>query len=422
MVCTDHGDGHFHAKVANVDGTIEDPSLVMIAMEAKKMRDKPKICVKDTGTHHIASITLPMGGGQQLQAAELGFDAWSALTSALRSIWDAASSPVVSAMLGPEATLAIKAVKGITEMSADGLRALLEDDRATTAQRKLAAKVLQAKDSGQAPKGPTSAPTGHPDDWASYGVTGVIGSPGVGFGFGDALKIVTAPARLVTGAFTPRGAVVVDKRTGTTMPLRAPPAAQPGTPISSSTTVVAPGSAPATSMQPGQLDPTGQFVFVAATATVPGHWEKINPANPAQAWPTGSIDPATGIPVAGYPGPGAAAVPPGYPPPGYPPPGYPPPGYPPPSYPPPGYPPPGYPPPMAGYPPPMAPWPWPYPPQGYPPVPPYPYPDPQQAAQAQPLSVDEAAAVTLWGSGAFADGAFPGYATGGAPGYWPAYA
>ena len=25
MVCTDHGDGHFHAKVANVDGTIEDP-------------------------------------------------------------------------------------------------------------------------------------------------------------------------------------------------------------------------------------------------------------------------------------------------------------------------------------------------------------------------------------------------------------
>lgn len=122
----------------------------------------------------------------------------------------------------------------------------------------------------------------------------------------------------------------------------------------------------------------------------------------------------------GYPPPGQYGAPPpygapgqygapGYPPPyGAPPPGYPPPYGAPPGYPPPYGAPPGYPDPygaMYGYPPPM-------PPQ-YPVYPPGWDPSMVQAQQPQPLSADEAAAIALWGSGAFAEGSFPGYQQGG---------
>lgn len=80
-----------------------------------------------------------------------------------------------------------------------------------------------------------------------------------------------------------------------------------------------------------------------------------------------------------------------------------------------------------------APYPYPYP---YPPQAPYPYP-PQAPGypmyppgwegayqQAQPLSLDEAAAIALWGAQTFAEGSFPGYTPGfsqdypGQPGYY----
>lgn len=75
------------------------------------------------------------------------------------------------------------------------------------------------------------------------------------------------------------------------------------------------------------------------------------------------------------------------------------------------------------------PYPYPYPPQGYPGSPPiYPsYPPGWEGAyqqQPQPLSLDEAAAIALWGAQTFAEGSFPGYTPGfsqdypGQPGYY----
>ena len=138
-------DGKYHAVVYRGDGSIEDPSRVLIAKEAKTMKEKPKVTCRAVGDHYLGSIVIPMGGGHTLRAAELGFDPWGALTKAVSKVFDVVSNPAVSAMLPPQAAIAIQLVKKITDMSPAGLKKLISDERTSPAEKQLATKVLDAK-------------------------------------------------------------------------------------------------------------------------------------------------------------------------------------------------------------------------------------------------------------------------------------
>ena len=284
-------EGKFHAVVGLPNGEMEDPSLVILQEEA--MRKKPTFTLRRVGDHVLGAIEIPLPGGECAQVSELGFDAWGAL----KKVLSIASNPAVAAMVPPQVAVALQVASKIADMSVPGLRRLLQDKRTTDAQRKLAEKVLEAKEEATPPE--------------------------VGFSIFD-LSPAVQLAKIVKRVATPKKPV---RRA----PVYAPPAAPPSP-------AVRPVESP------------------------------------------------------GYPSP-----PPGYPsPPGYPPPGYPPPGYPPPGY------PPVYPTEPAGYP--VLPSGW--------------YGDPGgvYVQQAQPLSMDEAAAIALWGSGSFAEGSFPGYQATPAPG------
>jgi hypothetical protein len=138
--------GKFHAVVLRESGEIEDPSRILLAMEAKHMpKQKTKICIRDVGDHCVGSIEVPMAGGQKLSAHEVGWDPWAALHKVISSVLKVASDPAVASMLPPQAAIALQVAARIADMSPEGLKRLLGDDRTTDAQKKLASKVLIAK-------------------------------------------------------------------------------------------------------------------------------------------------------------------------------------------------------------------------------------------------------------------------------------
>jgi hypothetical protein len=353
--------GKYHAVVLLPDGGMEDPSQILIEQERRKKMSnkcKPTISLRDTGNHVLGAIDLPLSNGSVLQAAELGFDPWSALTKVLSTAMDLARNPAVQALLPPQAAIALAVASKIADMSVPALRKMLKDRRTTEAQRKLAAKMLEAKEHEQA----RATEDGE-----------------VGLSLSDVLKAAVAPITLVPKAI--RAVTSSRDRGGTVRALvrdhrGRSPYAPPYTPG-------APPAAP-----PPQAPP------VVPQAPPPG--PQAGPPAPPPGTPSGFVDPSTGLVWTAD----ASTQGGGYWTQGYSQPGYPPPpsyGYPPPSY---GYPPP---PPSYGYPPPP-------PSYGYPPM----APDgwwggiPGQQ-QAQPLSPEEAAAILLWGGDAFAEGSFPGY-------------
>jgi hypothetical protein len=136
--------GKFHAVVLRGDGEIEDPSRVLLRKEKGNNMGKTKICIKEVGSHCLGSITIPTTDGQKIEAHEMGFDNWSALTKVLGAVFKVASDPAVAAILPPQVAIALHVARRISEMSPDGLKKLMVDDRSTDAQKKLAAKILAA--------------------------------------------------------------------------------------------------------------------------------------------------------------------------------------------------------------------------------------------------------------------------------------
>lgn len=364
--------GKFHAIVRSAMGD-EDPSRILLAMEAtmNKLR-KPRFTLKQVGSHCLGSIELPLAGGKTICASELGFDAWGALTSAISRVLKTASEhPELAVLLPPQAGAALMIAAKIANMSEPALKKLLDDSRATDSQKALAEKVLQAKQQ-QAKSAKEN------DQWMwGHDAVGEVG-PGI-----RDHRFVNAQGQTVHPPPAP-GAP--------------PPAAAPGTEFT-------PPKPVSGQPLPGQIDPQSGLMWMG------DHWER--PRAPAGA-PQGQLPyvwPGQPLPPGQYP---AAPMPgyqqiPGYPP-MYPPlPGSYPPGMPAPwGYDPYGYPqttqpwaPPGYPGgnPWMSFP--NYPMPYPMYPPGF---------DPSSTAQMpQPLSADEAAAITLWGSNAFAQGSFPGY-------------
>jgi hypothetical protein len=143
--------GKFHAVVLRGNGEIEDPSRVLLRKEKGENMSKTKICIKEVGSHCLGSITIPTSDGQKIEAHEMGFDNWSALTKVLGAVFKVASEPAVAAILPPQVAIALHVARRISEMSPDGLKKLMVDDRSTEAQKKLASKLLAAKgsESGQ---------------------------------------------------------------------------------------------------------------------------------------------------------------------------------------------------------------------------------------------------------------------------------
>ena len=138
--------GKLHAVVLRASGEIEDPSRIMLHKESRSMaKTKTKICIRNVGDHCVGSIEMPMSGGQKLSAHEIGWDPWSALHKVISSVLKVASDPGIASMLPPQAAIALQVASRIADMSPEGLKRLLGDDRTTDAQKKLAGKVLIAK-------------------------------------------------------------------------------------------------------------------------------------------------------------------------------------------------------------------------------------------------------------------------------------
>lgn len=319
----------FHILVQRATGELEDPSRIMLWKEKTMKQVKPRICVRDLGTHYIGALDLPLTSGQRLQAAEIGFDPWSALQKVMHTISAIVSNPAVASVLPPQAVLAITIADKIASMSPAGLRALIEHPGASPAQKKLAKAVVNAKEVAQKEQ--------EVSGWGDV-LTAAV-SPVV-WAAAEAAKAANAALHAKSGSTAPTGGGGVRVLDRTYNP--AARAAREGT-----RTRVGPGM-----QQPVPTDPYG--IVDQYGQPVP----PFNPYNPYQPMP-----PQYPMP---YPG----------------------------QYPPP------------------------YPmPQQYPM-----YPPGWEGAfgQAQPLSLDEAAAVALWGAQDFAAGSFPGYA-GQQPGPQPGY-
>lgn len=421
-------DDAFHTFVQRQDGTMEDPSKIMIYKEEQTMDNKPTICVRDVGGHTLGVVELPLRDGRKATVQQLGFDAWGAIATAFHEI---TSNPGLMALISPQAAVAIQVAKRISDMSPDDLKKLQSDPKATDAQKKLAKEIAKSP-AKQAAPGAAPAAAESKSDWSILPKGANLGEmkapPYYGPGAPPVVRVHTGgtqstPSRATQANLTPvpgmthSGANVV--------PIGASTAAGGGTSSSSSSitgsgTRVDPGSSGggAADTNTAPIDPnTGAYMAPDGTPYIwvpgtdqnhPGHWMRQS-SFPGGVVPTPAMPP--GIPP-GY------GVPPGYPPPGYP-------GYPggmmPPSY-PPGMMPPSMPP-GYGYPPPFGVDPsaygfgYPYPygaPYGYGGSPMTPYMPPgwwggMQGQAPEPLSLDEAAAVTVWGAQSFAEGSFPGY-------------
>lgn len=330
----------FHILVARATGEVEDPSRIMLDKEQTMKQAKPRICIRDLGTHYIGALDLPLTSGQRLQAAEIGFDPWSALQKVMHTISAIVSNPAVASVLPPQAVLAITIADKIASMSPAGLKALIEHPAASPAQKKLAGTVIAAKEKAQKEQE-------------------------VGFGFGDILAAAVSPvmwpitaARAAADAARSANAAL-HARSGSTAPTGGG-----GVRVINRT-----------------INPEARARRAAGMPS-PGMQQQPVPTDP---YGNPLVDPY------GNPLPSMYPMPPQYP-----------------QY------------------------PMPMPPMGSPPFNPYqPYPMPPQYpqyppgwegafGQPQPLSLDEAAAVALWGAQDFAAGSFPGYA-GQQPGPQPGY-
>lgn len=404
-------DGHFHAVVQHGSGDIEDPSVALIMREAITMPkdQKPKLSLKrlkDGGC--IGTVTVPCAGGHTVKGHAIGFDFTSAIKGAVSTVLEASDNPAVYAMLPPWAAAGLFAIHGINELSDHSLSKLVDDKRATTSQQQLAKALLKARAEQRASGGGGggAAPTADVNaQYMDYGHDGVAGWFGT---LGAARTTVIPTTKDHRGV--PATTTVSNSRGQTTTVVPWHPT---GTTSTSQTIATSPQPGVVT-VQAGGVPAGGtvvqntagsNFVWVPGLpdGSVPGHWERPSAQNQPIWDATGQG--GYGVPPAAPP---PGAYPPGYPPPGYPPaPGYPPPydpyggaygspyGYPPAPY---GYPPPyGYDPTIAAM---QAGW---Y--GGMPQVVPY---DPSQLGP-QPLSLDDIAALTVWGSSSFADGAYPGY-------------
>lgn len=422
----------FHTFVQRQDGSIDDPSKVMIYKEQTMANDKPKICLRDVGQHTLGVIEVPLVDGRTATVQQLGFDAWGAIAGVFHEI---TSNPGLMALISPQAAVAITVAKRIAEMSPDDLKKLSKDPAAPDNQKKLASEVLKSKTGSTAATATTASvsdwtPSGRPS--SGVGAVDMKAPPYYGPGAPPVVRVHTpgdvTPSRATQATMTvvpgaSQGAHVV-------MPvsMMPPSAAPPGTTAATVTspatgTRVTGGSTTQPDATTAPIDPTtgaymapdgSPFVWIPGTdADHPGHWARQSGIPPGQPG---------GLPLP-MPAPGGMPLPPGY---GYPP-GVLPPGYSPPISYPPGY---GYPPGMMppAYPPGMMPPVWGVDPSamqyGYP----YPYGSPYGAGGSpytpymppgwwggapgqgpEPLSLDEAAAVTVWGAQSFAQGSFPGY-------------
>jgi len=443
-------ESRFHAVVQRGDGVMEDPSRILIALEVI-MQGKPTISVREVGEHCLGSVSIPMLNGQSLEVQNLGFDAWSALTSTLDEAWSIVSDPRVSVWLPPQAQIAIGVGKAIANMKPDELKALVRDPKATDAQRALASKMLEGKAGGKSEaKSAKEVSTEIADGWsilpkASKQSTGAVArTPGALWTPATAVAMnvrdhrpggsgqpIADPNRQTATYQPPVGPV--RNMPPTIGPGGAPPAGTPDT-----TTSTAPGVPGMTSFPPGSLPPTGipgmtppgvmpggmpglpgmpgmpglqvvslynpngmsspGYVWVDNGDGVPAHWER-----PHAGWPT--LTPQMPVIYPQLPNYGLAPAAPTYP--GYP--GYPMAG----GY---GYPG-GYP--MPGWPSPSPMPPYPYMPGAMPSAYPYsPY-DPAWGAffgmqpvtpDASPLTPEEQLALQAWGASSFAEDSFPGYA------------
>lgn len=329
----------FHIVVQRATGAIEDPSRIMRDKERTMKQQKPRICVRDLGTHYIGALDLPLTSGQRLQAAEIGFDPWSALQKVMHTISAIVSNPAVASVLPPQAVLAITIADKIASMSPAGLKALIEHPAASPAQKKLAKTVVAAKEKAQKEQ-----------------------EVEVGFGFGDILAAAASP---ITWPFVAaRAAADAAKSANAALHAKSGSTAPTGG---------------------GGVRVLNRTYNPAARAAREGTRTRVGPGmqQPVPTDPYGNplVDP--------YGNPMPPMMPPGMSPPFNPYPQYP-----------------------APYPYPMPPMPPQYP--GYPPG------WEGAFAQPQPLSLDEAAAVALWGAQDFAAGSFPGY-SGQQPGPQPGY-
>lgn len=257
--------GKFHAVTLRASGEIEDPSRIMLATEATNMpKKKTKICIRNVGDHCVGSIELPLAGGQKLSAHEVGWDPWAALHKVIGAVLQVASDPVVASMLPPQAAIALQVAARIADMSPAGLQKLIGDDRTTDAQKKLASKVLIAKQENG--RGATAAEVGWGlTDLAKAAVTAINPIAGATWIAADA----ASPKRS-----TPRAPVVVNRTPHST------PASQ----------TLYPGGVP-----PGYQGVPGQAGYPPAGYPPPGY--------PPPGYPPAGYPPPYGYPPAPvYPG------------------------------------------------------------------------------------------------------------------------
>lgn len=332
----------FHIVVQRATGEIEDPSRILLERERRERtmkQTKPRICVRDLGSHYIGALDVPLVTGQRLQAAEIGFDPWSALQKVMHSVAAIVSNPAVAAVLPPQAVLAITIADKISKMSPEGLRALIDHPKASPAQKKLAQTVVAAKERAQKEQ-----------------------EVEVGFGFGDILAAAASP---ITWPFVAaRAAADAAKQANAALHARSG------------------ATAPAKGGGVRVLDRTTNQ---AARAAREGTRTRVGPGLQGQT-PT---DPYGNPLVDPYGNPMPPQMSPQMPPPFNP---------------------------YGSYP---MPSPYPMPPQMYP-MPMYPPGWESAFQQPQPLSLEDAAAVALWGAQDFAPGSFPGY-SGQQPGPQPGY-
>ncbi len=137
----------YHAVVRRANGEIEDPSRILIGQEADReegSKMRPKVTIKNMGSHYLGAIDMPMNGGGHVRVQQLGWSPWGAIKKAAHAAASIAQNPAFQSIMPPQVVMAIKTAQQISRLSRGALRKLQKHPQASPAQRRMATALLRA--------------------------------------------------------------------------------------------------------------------------------------------------------------------------------------------------------------------------------------------------------------------------------------
>lgn len=119
--------GSYHAIVQRADGTLEDPSRKLIAIEAIGNRGdmtSARIRHRRTSKGHLGEIEMPMSHGGMVTVSELGWSPLDAIKKVVSTAASVARNPAVAPFLPPGVATAVNTASKLTQLATQNPTAL----------------------------------------------------------------------------------------------------------------------------------------------------------------------------------------------------------------------------------------------------------------------------------------------------------